>query len=69
MYICNINQNFGKRVSTYFTHYPFKLEEILSTIKLAIRKTKPDYDLVIDRLHLYYEMQLVLFGIEKGETL
>ena len=36
---------------------PSKLEEILSTVKLAIRKTNPDYDLVIDRLHLYYEMK------------
>ena len=26
---------------------------------------KPDYNLVIDRLHLYYDMQLVTFGIDK----
>ena len=29
----------------------------------------PDYDLVIDRLHLYYDMQLVTFGIDKDRNL
>ena len=35
---------------------PSKLREILNDVKTAIRKTNPDYDLVIDRLHLYYDM-------------
>ena len=30
--------------------------------------TNPDYDLVIDRLHLYYDMQLVTFGIDKDKN-
>ena len=34
---------------------PSKLKEILSNVKIAIR-TNPDYDLVTDRLHLYYNM-------------
>ena len=45
---------------------PSKLRGILNDVKIAIRKTNPDYDLVIDRLHLYYlyyGMQLVTFGI------
>ena len=29
-----------------------KLREILNDVKTTIRKTNPDYDLVIDRLHL-----------------
>ena len=29
----------------------------------------PDYDLVIDRLHLYYNIQLVTFGIDKDKNL
>ena len=29
----------------------------------------PDYDLVIDRLHLYYDMQLATFGIDKDRNL
>ena len=65
----NINQNFGKRIFTYFTNYPFKLREILSNVKTAIRKTNPDYALEIDRLHLYYDIQLVMFGINKERNL
>ena len=48
---------------------PSKLREILNDVKTAIRKTNPDYDLVIDRHHLYYEMQLVTFGIDKDKNL
>ena len=59
----------SKRVFTYFTHYAFKLQEILNEVKVAIRKTNPDYDLVIDRLHLYYDMKLVTFGTDKEKNL
>ena len=31
--------------------------------------TNPDYDLVLDWLHLYYDMQLVTFGIDKDMNL
>ena len=48
---------------------PLKLNEILSEVKVAVRKIKPDYDLVIDRLHLYYDMKLVTFGIDKERNL
>ena len=48
---------------------PSKLRDILNEIKTAICTTKPDYDLVIDRLHLYYNMRLVTFGINKDKTL
>ena len=48
---------------------PSKLREILNEVKTSIRKTNPDYDLVIDRLHLYYDMQLVTFGINKDKIL
>ena len=48
---------------------PSKLREILDDVKMAIRKINPDYDLVIDRLHLYYNMQLVTFGIDKDKNL
>ena len=30
-----------------------------------MRKTNPDYDIVTDGLHLYYDMKLVMFGIDK----
>ena len=48
---------------------PSKLREILSEVKAAIRKTNPDYNLVIDRFHLYYDMKLVTFGIDKERNL
>ena len=48
---------------------PSKLREILNDVNTAVRKTNPDLDLVIDRLHLYYDMQLVTFGIYEDKIL
>ena len=38
-------------------------------LKIAIRKTNLDYDLVIDRLHLYYDMKLIMFDIDRERNL
>ena len=46
-----------------------KLKEILNAVKTTIRKMNPDYDIVIKRLHLYYDMKLIMFGIEKDKNL
>ena len=46
-----------------------KLQEILLEVKKSLQITNPDYDLVLDRLHLYYDMQLVTFGIDKDMNL
>ena len=48
---------------------PDKLQEILTEVKNSLHVTKPDYNLVLDRLHLYYDMQLVTFGIDKDKNL
>ena len=48
---------------------PAKLQEILSEVNKSLQITNPDYDLVLDRLHLYYDMQLVSFGIDKDMKL
>ena len=48
---------------------PAKLQEILSQVKKTLQITNPDYDLVLDRLHLYYDMQLITFGIDKDMNL
>ena len=48
---------------------PSKLRDILNEVKTAIWTTNPHYDLVIDRLHLYYDMQLVTYGIDKIKNL
>ena len=47
---------------------PSKLREILNEVKTAIWKTNPDYDLVIGRPHIYYNMQLVTFGINRQKS-
>ena len=48
---------------------PRKLQEILSEVKRSLHITNPDYTLVLDRLHLYYDMQLVTFGIDSDMNL
>ena len=48
---------------------PVKLNEILDEVRKTLQVTNPDYDLVIDRLHLYYKMQLVTFGIDENKNL
>ena len=37
--------------------------------KMAIRRTNPDYDLVIDRLLLHYDVKLVTVCIDKDSNL
>ena len=46
-----------------------KLQEILKEVKKAIQISKPDYNIVIKRLHLYYDMKLVTFGINEERNL
>ena len=48
---------------------PLKLKKILNEVEIAERKTNLDYDLVIKRLHLCYDMKLVTFGIDKDRNL
>ena len=48
---------------------PSKLQLILSQLKLALAKTNKDYDLVLSRLYLYYDMTLVTFGIDQDKNL
>ena len=46
-----------------------KLQEILKEVTKSLQQTNPDYALVLDRLHLYYNMQLVTFGIDREMNL
>ena len=48
---------------------PKKLQEILTEVKRSLHITNPDYTLVLERLHLYYDMQLVTFGIDSDINL
>ena len=46
-----------------------KLEKILKEVRIAIAKSNKDYDLVLTRLYLYYDMKLVMFGIDNQRNL
>ena len=48
---------------------PLKLKEILNEVRNMVKKTNPDYDLVIKRLHLYNDMKLVTFGNDNNKNL
>ena len=48
---------------------PAELQVILAEIKKYLQITHPVYDLVLDRLRLYYDMPLVTFGIDKDMNL
>ena len=48
---------------------PSKLEKILKEVRKAITNLNKDYDLVLTRLYLYYDMKLVTFGIDKKRNL
>ena len=48
---------------------PSKLEAILKQVQIAIAKTNQDYELVLNRLYLYYDMKLVTFGIDNQKNL
>ena len=48
---------------------PSKLEAILKQVQIAIAKTNQDYELVLNRLYLYYDMKLVTFGIDSQRNL
>ena len=48
---------------------PSKLQEILNAVKNMIQTTNPDYNLVIKRLHIYYDMKFVTFGIDGDRNL
>ena len=48
---------------------PSKLEEILNEVRIAIAKSSKDYDLVLTRLYLYYDMKLVTFRIDNQRNL
>ena len=55
-----------------FANFSCALNEIaknLDEVKKTIQISKPDCDVVINRLHLYYDMKLVTFGINEERNL
>ena len=41
---------------------PLKLKKFLNEVRITVQKTNQDYDLIIKRLHLYYDMKLATFA-------
>ena len=48
---------------------PLKLKEILKSVKGTLTETNPDYNIIIKRLHLYYDMKLVALRIDRNRNL
>ena len=48
---------------------PSKLEKILKEVRITVVKSSKDYDLVLTRLYLYYDMKLITFGIDNQRNL
>ena len=48
---------------------PSKLNTILEKVKEALQVNNRDYDFIIKRLYLYYDMKLVTFGIDDQRNL
>ena len=46
-----------------------RTQEILTEVKRSLHITNPDYNLVLDKLHLYYDMQLVTFDVDNDMNL
>ena len=63
MYVCKSNKNSSERLFANSFISSSKLQEILLEVKEAIQITSPDSDIGMKRLHLYYDMKLVTFGI------
>ena len=48
---------------------PSKLKATLQQVQLAITKSNQNYEIVLNRLYLYYDMKLVTFGIDYQKNL
>ena len=48
---------------------PKKLQKMLTEVKRSLHITNPDFTLVVDRLHLYHDMQLGTFSVDKDMNL
>ena len=57
------------RHSTPGHNTPHKLKEFLAEVKKSLQHTNPDYTLVLKNLHLYYDMQIVTFGVNRNTNL
>ena len=69
MHVCRGNQNFSKRVSTNFAYYSFEIERNFKCSKNHNKEIKSNHDIVIQKHHLYSDMKLATFGINRNKNL
>ena len=69
MNIHKSHENITKGCQPILLITPYKLQEIINSVKETLIKSNPDNDIVIKRLHLYYDMKLVTFGIDQKRNL
>ena len=56
-------------VITHFSFATIEISRNFRQVKTAIQTTHQVYDIVIKRLHLYYDMRLVTFGVDENKNL
>ena len=68
----NLSHNYAEVITILAKGYlpillvtALKLQEMLALVKETLAETNPDYDIVLKGLHLYYNMKLVTFSIDK----
>ena len=66
--MANVCQGSFKRLFTHFCFATIKIARNSRQHQKAIQITNPNYDIVIKRLHLYYDMKLVTFGIDEEKN-
>ena len=69
MHMCRGNKNLKERVSTNLTYNSFEIERNFRCNKNYNKKMNPDYDIVVNRVHLYYDIKLVTFSIDRDKNL
>ena len=68
-YTLEPSEFYWKAIYPFHCYPPSKQENILSEVRIATMKSNKDYDLVLTRLYLYYDMKLVTFGIDNQRNL
>ena len=48
---------------------PNELQDILTEVEKSLHQTNPDYTLVFDKLHMYYDIPLVTFWVDRNMNL
>ena len=63
------NMNIVKRLFTYISFTTFKISKNATGSKTSPIETNKNYGLVIKGMYKYYDMKLVMFGIDQNRNL